>query len=742
MKQRRDTKANWAAQNPVLLAGELGIVSDDPNLYKVGDGTTAWNYLPFRGFDGTLVHTTGDSETAAMSQKGVTGELAKLSEDIASAAATDLNLLVVEGEAYDQLGAIVRNSGYNRLQLIQITSNKVYIIGIADSPNITCRLYDKDMNLLGSSNLFVGNDVPNDYKEFPEETRYLGVYYRRDLVTLPKGCGIISCGSSLISLVEGIQDNKEEIIKSRQVAGNLAYEKEIKSGSWVVLDELLSIREGQKVYMRIGASNISRVILGTNTNRIFDSSNTSYDGNLSEGFSFNAKSSIEGVHIYIVCDNLTEQTEIEIKTNLALELLDQQNQIEGLGNAVENNTTRIEELAKGNEVLSMIQVLYSPNLFNRNDVDVIYGAYVKPDGLVTENSAYNASGYIPVEPLTTYYGSDEGDNSPSFRFTCYYDKDKNVISGGLSVLSNSFTTPEECYYVRVSVYSANNFWRYAQVAKDFIPYISYDVSLGLPPSIITDKQRIATLGDVNNVLYGKKWAVVGDSFTAEFSGNSPADWFIEDGIYAGKSKVYGYIIGNRNNMTLQWLGAGGKTMATPADGSFTKTFSLSEYKNIDADVDYITIYLGINDSHHAPGSTGDDGEDKSGEIPLGTIDDTTNATFYGAWNVVIPYLLENHPFAHIGIIVSNGCDTSEYRDAEIAIAKKYGIPYIDLNGDERTPFMLRSQNNNIPLAIRQKRTQIQSIDYDGSITGSANQHPNKDAHEFQADFIETWLRSL
>lgn len=93
MKQRLDTKANWAAQNPVLLAGELGIVSDDPNLYKVGDGTTAWNGLPFRGFDGTLVHTTGDSETAAMSQKGVTEELAKLSEDFAN------RLLLISGKA-------------------------------------------------------------------------------------------------------------------------------------------------------------------------------------------------------------------------------------------------------------------------------------------------------------------------------------------------------------------------------------------------------------------------------------------------------------------------------------------------------------------------------------------------------------------------------------------------------------------------------------------------------------------
>ena len=84
MKQRLDTKDNWAANNPVLLEGELGLVSNDKNLYKVGDGVTAWNDLPFRGFDGTLVHETGDSENAAMSQKGVTEELAKLSEEVSA----------------------------------------------------------------------------------------------------------------------------------------------------------------------------------------------------------------------------------------------------------------------------------------------------------------------------------------------------------------------------------------------------------------------------------------------------------------------------------------------------------------------------------------------------------------------------------------------------------------------------------------------------------------------------------
>lgn len=78
MKQRRDTFANWAAENPVLLDGELGIVSDDPNLYKVGDGRTEWNNLPFRGFDGTLAQELGTSPNAVISQKVVSEKLAEL----------------------------------------------------------------------------------------------------------------------------------------------------------------------------------------------------------------------------------------------------------------------------------------------------------------------------------------------------------------------------------------------------------------------------------------------------------------------------------------------------------------------------------------------------------------------------------------------------------------------------------------------------------------------------------------
>lgn len=71
LQHRRDTRENWERFNPILLEGEIGLIMDDPNQYKVGDGVNHWNDLQLRGFDGTLVHTIGNNGNAAMSQKGV-----------------------------------------------------------------------------------------------------------------------------------------------------------------------------------------------------------------------------------------------------------------------------------------------------------------------------------------------------------------------------------------------------------------------------------------------------------------------------------------------------------------------------------------------------------------------------------------------------------------------------------------------------------------------------------------------
>ena len=43
---RADTAANWTANNPVLLLGEVGLESDTSSL-KMGDGVTAWAGRPY-----------------------------------------------------------------------------------------------------------------------------------------------------------------------------------------------------------------------------------------------------------------------------------------------------------------------------------------------------------------------------------------------------------------------------------------------------------------------------------------------------------------------------------------------------------------------------------------------------------------------------------------------------------------------------------------------------------------------
>ena len=43
---RNDSAENWTTKNPVLLKGELGI-EIDTNLFKIGDGLTAWTALPY-----------------------------------------------------------------------------------------------------------------------------------------------------------------------------------------------------------------------------------------------------------------------------------------------------------------------------------------------------------------------------------------------------------------------------------------------------------------------------------------------------------------------------------------------------------------------------------------------------------------------------------------------------------------------------------------------------------------------
>lgn len=112
MMQRRDTAANWTANNPVLLDGELGIVTDQPNSYKVGDGSTAWNDLPLRGFDGNIVQGLGDSTTAVISQAGISGLIAAQDEKLAQLS-DRVDNIEAGGSGSSSMGSEVEEAGFH-----------------------------------------------------------------------------------------------------------------------------------------------------------------------------------------------------------------------------------------------------------------------------------------------------------------------------------------------------------------------------------------------------------------------------------------------------------------------------------------------------------------------------------------------------------------------------------------------------------------------------------------------------
>lgn len=348
--------------------------------------------------------------------------------------------------------------------------------------------------------------------------------------------------------------------------------------------------------------------------------------------------------------------------------------------------------------------------------------YINKNGSISEGgTSYVYSTKIPVKQgdiiktINTISGNVNG-----MRFVTAYNASGVAVFASGVESANTYTVPEGIASIAISIsYNATPATTYA------VHHIQ---------SVTDDVLDSANKSDV---LFAKKWCVVGDSFT--FGGQSVMPAF-DSGRYKGARKSYPYFIGNRTHINIVDFSANGKTLAYPSDGSFANSFTnLSSdysYQNIPADVDYITIYLGINDSHHASGSSGSDGEDVTGVIPIGTVDDTTTATFGGAWNVVLSWLITNRPKAHIGIIVSNGVDSVAYRNLTIDIAKKYGIAYIDLNGDERTPAMIRPQNNDISSAVKTALINKWAVD------PSTNTHPNTDAHEYESFFIENFLRSI
>lgn len=171
---------------------------------------------------------------------------------------------------------------------------------------------------------------------------------------------------------------------------------------------------------------------------------------------------------------------------------------------------------------------------------------------------------------------------------------------------------------------------------------------------------LAKLIETNN-YYNKKWAVMGDSLTAESTLGSDV-------------KNYVNYVSDKIGINFINYGHGGSGYKA----RYNNNQAFYQIANtLDTDVDIITVFGSFNDTF----STID-------TFPLGTIDDNTTDTIFGSMNVTFDTLINNYPNAVLGIIIptpwSSRCNfankefANNYVNGLIEICKKRNIPYLDL----------------------------------------------------------------
>lgn len=235
-------------------------------------------------------------------------------------------------------------------------------------------------------------------------------------------------------------------------------------------------------------------------------------------------------------------------------------------------------------------------------------------------------------------------------------------------------------------------------------------------------------GNKGNILFGKTLCAAGDSIT--FGADMDQEGFMENfGItfYQWNSSSfqqvtenarmsYGFQIAERNNMVFYNQGISGSTVQA-ISGKNGFSAENGRYTKLPDNIDYLVLFFGWNDAAYGT---------------LGTIEDNDNQSFYGAYNVVLPYLIDKYPYTKICLVVPFGT-TEGHRNAVRLLANKWGVACFDFYG-AGTPLYYGKED---------------SVGVDASIV-TANRakfqangaHPNHYGHKQLSDMLEGFLRII
>jgi lysophospholipase L1-like esterase len=296
---------------------------------------------------------------------------------------------------------------------------------------------------------------------------------------------------------------------------------------------------------------------------------------------------------------------------------------------------------------------YTKNLFNKATItDNNFIAWT--NGLLSANTSYYASDFIPVQPNTAYAIT-------ATSHMAEYGSGKNFITGRQSgTYGTTFTTGANTYFVRISPQKAN-------VAVD-----AFQVEVGTTSTAYekfgliqaTTVNGIPVIGSSANGWKNKIWSSMGTSIT---QGNS---------FQPKVSAVLGLQHFN--------FGVGGTKIADTSGTDTTAMCRDERINTLNSASDLITAEGGTNDW--------------ANNVPLGTIDDIVTTTFYGAVKTMIEKLVTRFPSKRIVLITTPyglypnragwtdttgyknqlGLTTGDYGKVIMEVARMYGIPCVDI----------------------------------------------------------------
>lgn len=176
-------------------------------------------------------------------------------------------------------------------------------------------------------------------------------------------------------------------------------------------------------------------------------------------------------------------------------------------------------------------------------------------------------------------------------------------------------------------------------------------------------------------LRGKKILFLGDSITQGAGATK-------------KENVYLEVCAKKLGAKAVNFGVGGTRIApqiTPSAEAFCDEYFLLRAKKMDKDADLVVVFGGTNDFGH-------------GDAPFGRIGDKDPATFCGAYDALIEYLMATYgkekliivyPLRRRNETATNGDGSkaegskplAEYHDAEKVVAEKCGLKSVDFWND-------------------------------------------------------------